>query len=151
MKTQEAIDLVNSTIFRPGWQITARHYAYGYGYSPGKIEVHYRTETVDTSYPSTSGEYTVPRTIANENVHDVEGKTGDQLLRAILSDVRKMDEHEDREFLRVRQGNGSWEAPFHPHTNEGDRRWSESSSYVPPQSMRTGDELLRAILAGYGR
>jgi hypothetical protein len=145
MNTQEAIDLVNSTTFRPGWKISAR--AYPYSWSPGdtRIEVHYRTETVDTSYPDASGRYTRRIELANKNVHDVEGKTGDQLLRAILNDVHRMDEHEDREFLRVRQGDGSWKAPFHPHTDEGDRKWSESGVYAPRQETVT--RLLDRILA----
>jgi hypothetical protein len=46
-----------------------------------------------------------------------------QLLYRVLGMIRDAQEHEDREFTRVRR-NGQWTAPFHPHNRDGNDLWA---------------------------
>lgn len=136
MRAYQAVDLINRTTFRPGWKFSAKpsgyyspYSAYSSDYYPGQesgstIDLMITIETVDTSYPGPDGTYTVPRTLHHDVPLDVDRfETEDDLLRHLLRYVREIDEHEDRELLRVRQEDGSYKAPFHPHREDGERRW----------------------------
>jgi hypothetical protein len=121
MRAGEAVKIVNSTIFRPGWRWAARA-----SRSMGDvIIVDFELDTVDTSHPSRGGGYTVPRLLAWDKVIDVSGVSGsDELLGMILQEVHETQEHEDREFLRSwDESTQSWVAPFHPHREEGKAIW----------------------------
>lgn len=117
MKAQEAADLLNRTTFRPGWKIRARVTG------SWTIEIRYVLETVDTSYPGPDGRYIVPRTLDQEVPVDVFSLDEHSLLRLVLTGIQILQEHEDREFLRIRR-NGEWVAPFHPHNEAGQRAWA---------------------------
>ena len=117
MHTEDAVTLLNHTIYRPGWEITAREY------DGSRIEVTFRLDTVDTSQPSRSGQYLTRKVVESDVYINVAQLNADTLLYEILRQAHKIDEHEDREFLRVRQGDGTFKAPVHPHTAEGDGRW----------------------------
>lgn len=141
MRTSEAVDLLNRLTFRPGWKISG---VFSYGSSlramlglpldryaeedTGMVTLMLSMDTMDTSYPSADGEYrqriyTGPRPIAE---FDVTGMTENELLRRVLDEVHKVDVHEDREFLRVRQPDGTWFAPLHPHRSDGEAAWYEA-------------------------
>jgi hypothetical protein len=126
MNVQDAVNLINKTTFRPGWTITARRRdGYGYGYGLGKIQVDFEIDTVDTSHVDDDGRYTRAMTQRGDAEFTVTHLDGLSLLRRILDWVHaSYDEHEDREFLRVRQDDGSWLAPFHPHRSDGNRAWA---------------------------
>jgi hypothetical protein len=121
MQVNDAVRLINSTTFRPGWRLSARPARY----DPTSIVITYDIDTVDTSYPDEAGRYKVGKHLTSDIVHDVSSKDAYQLLRAVLDDAHQIDQHEDREFLRVRQG-GAWIAPFHPHNPDGEARWEET-------------------------
>jgi hypothetical protein len=87
--------------------------------------VTYIIDTVDTSYPSESGQYTVPKRLTHDVEREVREVDPYELLRTVIDDAHRIDQHEDREFLRVRTG-GTWKAPFHPHNDDGDARWAEA-------------------------
>lgn len=44
------------------------------------------------------------------------------LMRLVIAAIMKVEEHEAREFLRLK---GSYEAPFHPHKPEGMLAWGD--------------------------
>jgi hypothetical protein len=124
MNVQDAVNLVNKTTFRPGWRISARPY-YGYYSYLNAIELDFEIDTVDTSRVDDAGRYTQKMTQRGGTEFAVANLDGLGLLRGILDWVHaKYDEHEDREFLRVKQDDGSWLAPFHPHRSDGDRAWA---------------------------
>ncbi len=120
MNVQDAVKLINSTTFRPGWMITAsRSYTYG------KIFVEFEIDTVDTSHVDDDGRYTRKMTQRGDAEFTVTHLDELSLLRRILDWAHmNYDEHEDREFLRVRQDDGSWLAPFHPHRSDGILAWA---------------------------
>lgn len=116
MTPEQAVETVNGTIFKPGWSFRARHSGYG------EIHVDLLIRTVDTSYTDDQGRFTVPLTTAVSDyvrVHDLD-EAG--LLAELLDIAARADEHENREFLKVRRS-GRWHAPLHPHTTEGEMAW----------------------------
>jgi hypothetical protein len=118
MTPEQAIQQVNNTIFRPGWKLSAMRWG------PSSIYVDATIDTVDTSTVSPSGNYYEPRRIAAEGIVRVENLDQAGLCHAIMEQVvRPSDEHEDREFMRVRQPDGTWFAPLHPHRPDGQRAW----------------------------
>jgi len=119
MDAWQAADLINRTIFRPGWKIDARVLG------DSAVDVEFRIETVDTSYPSPDGEYRMPKTLVHAVQLDVRDTDLLGVLRSLLREAHEIDEHEDREFLRVRAGS-AWDAPFHPHKPMGEISWQVS-------------------------
>jgi hypothetical protein len=138
MNVQDAVNLINKTTFRPGWTITARNdYGWGYRAGNGKILVEFAVRTVDTSYVDDDGQYTRKMTQRGVAEFGVAHLDGLGLLRGLLDWVHaSYDEHEDREFLRVKQDDGSWLAPFHPHRSDGDRAWARADH---PRLERSGE------------
>jgi hypothetical protein len=133
MRAGEAVDLINSAIFRPGFKLSASMaggYSYLRSFDSNRVSVFLQMDTVNTSYPDADGEYRqrlrqpYPSEILSVDVTDM---TGNELLRKVLDTIHEqVDMHEDREFLRVRQPDGTWHAPFHPHRADGDAAWYES-------------------------
>jgi hypothetical protein len=125
MRTQEAIHAINDAIWRPGVQVRATPYQpLGYelpGYT-SLIMVEVIFDTYDSSYVNDAGDYTRKAKIAPEGLVDVRELTEETLLYRVLQMVGEAQEHEDREFLRVRR-NGQWTAPFHPHNRDGQQLW----------------------------
>jgi hypothetical protein len=143
MRVTEAIAIIEDLVFRPGWTLEARP-AYvldGDGFrvsrSWNKIEVSVTIETVDTNQQYAAGGYRKPKTILDEFEVDVSLLDRDGLEYELLKGFAATHSHEDREFLRSRS-NG-YEARFHPHRTEGNRRWD---------AVRGGDRLaaLEAVL-----
>jgi hypothetical protein len=121
MKVTEAVRFVEGLAFKPGWQPTAEVYT-----ASGLVELSFIIRTVDTSYPDPDGVCRRQITIYGQqrlvNVRDMDET---DLLAEVLKCAADNDMHENREFLKVRQPDGSWHAPLHPHTNAGNRAWDQ--------------------------
>lgn len=116
LTTDEVQEFINDHVtYKPGWQLVASDCGFG---TVGEVGVDIIIEDmIDTTawgrhgriehFPSGGG--------LHRHVHvgtraDVE----DQLIRLLLG----VEEHESREFFRVDR-----EAPYHPHRDDGERRW----------------------------
>lgn len=115
MNRDKAITLINGTTFKPGWRFTA-----GPGDTYTEVEVTYHVDTMDTSLPDAMGRYEVPKLLESEVTFDVSRLAEGEVLYRLLLMAAELDSHENREFLRVRDENGNWMAPFHPHTGIGE-------------------------------
>lgn len=118
MRASEAVEIVRRSVFKPGWRMRARDYGQDI------IEFIFYIDTVDTSYPSHDGICRRQVTLVREDLFDVRPmRTTEDLFARILKLSAEIDSHEDREFLKERQPGGSWNAPLHPHTADGERAW----------------------------
>jgi hypothetical protein len=131
MRKQDVVRTVNSMIFRPGWQLSAEPMGFD------DVWVRFVVQTVDTSYPSTGGTYNVPKTLDTGFRLDVtEVNSVEQLTYKILQMAHEFDVHEDRELLRVLDGDGRYSAPLHPHRAEGNEAWDLLERRLPSYSYR---------------
>jgi hypothetical protein len=136
MRATEAVDLINRTIFRPGWEISAllmsdmfRRLDMGYGIADSyssQILVEFHVQGHDTSYPDRQGRYTKPMEINPNRPVDVSDMSELELLAWVKAQISLITEHEDLEYLRVRQPDGSWLAPFHPHRADRVAAWERA-------------------------
>jgi hypothetical protein len=117
MRPMEAVQLAGNLTFRPGWTIQASVL------DDRRVYVDFTVNTVDTSYPSENGTYGKTITLMPDFTVDVSGMDADQFLYEVLRKAIEADTHEAREFLRVKQADGSWKAPFHPHNDDGNVKW----------------------------
>jgi hypothetical protein len=118
MRADDAVRFVNGLAFKPGWRPVAEVYTTGY------IQISFLIETVDTSYPDGDGICRKPiRIFGQDKLVNVTSLDDEGLLAEVLKCAAENDEHENREFLKVRQPDGSWQAPLHPHTDAGNRAW----------------------------
>lgn len=136
--TPEALAILNHTIFRPGWKVSARRA----GHAGEQVLLVIETETVDSSFVTRSGEYRVPLTERAAYLLDASDyETPQALLFGVLTAIRDLQDHEDREFLRTWQaGDQRWAAPFHSHTPEGEREWRKLSAGPLPVMTRVLSE-----------
>lgn len=125
MRAQSAVDLIAQLTYRPGWEIRAECYdrfeqgvcvtvEYEALNSARELAAHGFTERIRTAaqFPLLAGDL------------DELG-----LYRAVAGLISVVDEHEMREWLRVKP---TWWAPFHPHRCDGIRRWAEMPAPDPP-------------------
>jgi len=120
MTPDQAVKILTEATWRPGMEIRA---SAEYPWSAiGSIVVEVVFHTYDSSYPDADGGYRVPRSVAPSGVLSVTGLDEEALLHTVLRMVREAQEHEDREFLRVKR-DGRWVAPFHPHNTDTDQAW----------------------------
>jgi hypothetical protein len=119
MEAQEAINLVNHRLsFWKGWTFAALPY------EGTTILIATEIDTVDTSYPSSDGVCrSTPITLHDAFTVDVSGLDEQGLCHRVIEFVADTHEHEDREALKVRQPDGTWVAPLHPHTVKGESGW----------------------------
>jgi len=121
MKTDEAARLINQATWRPGMEVRATaEYPFDL---IGAILVEIVLDTFDSSYPDADGRYRVRRKIAPQGMLSVLMLDEEGVLHAVLKMVGQAQEHEDREFLRVKR-NGQWVAPFHPHNDDTEAAWA---------------------------
>lgn len=118
METASAIELVDGVIYKPGWTFTARDHTKRFE-STVVVRVDYparnsNRDQVDAGYPQEIATYA-------EFPLVVEDCTDEDLYAKLLEAIMSIEEHEAREFLRVRPT--GW-APFHPHRATGMRRWA---------------------------
>lgn len=115
MNIDDAAELVNGLVFRPGWEISAEEMS-------GVLLVFFDIDTFDTSYPGPTGVYYKAKKImSSKYIRNVEDLTPDQVRYRILELAHEVDWHEDCEFLREKV-DGQWVAPFHPHNPDTDER-----------------------------
>lgn len=132
----EAVRLLNQTIFRPGWTVSARPVKGG----SDEVLVGIEVLTADSSFVSRGGSYPVPlteRALFRLSARDYE--SGEALLFRVLGLTRDLQEHEDREFLRTWDATGErWTAPFHSHVPEGAQAWDRLQALPQPAVTRVG-------------
>lgn len=120
MQAREAIEQISNTTFKPGWSFTATP-----GYGDNEVYVSLTIRTVDTSYTMANGTFPVSITTGDSRVFNVGHMDRDKLCYHLLQFAAEADSHENREFLKIRQADGSWYAPLHPHTHEGQMSWHQ--------------------------
>lgn len=116
MDVQNALGLIAGVSYKPGWIISAE--ASDRYDSAVKITVQFSAPNSNNppEYPETLN--LAPSVLLMVDDLDEEGLY-DELLSWLIYEV---EPHEAREFFRV---NGNrYDAPFHPHTAEGMRRWA---------------------------
>jgi hypothetical protein len=118
MRSHEAVRMVRNSVFKPGWRMEAEVYG------ADLILFTFYIDTVDTSYPGPDGVCRREITLIRDELMDVSRmRSVEDLFARIMRLAAETDVHEDREFLKFRQSDGSWVAPLHPHTPEGERAW----------------------------
>jgi hypothetical protein len=123
MDVEHAVEVVKDLVFRPGWTLDAVYL------SGDRVLVTTTVETVDTDREFAPGGYRQPKIVTPDVIVRVaEMAEDDDLIYAILRSYRDFHEHEDREFMRRRSQ--EYDAPFHPHRDEGDRRWETAQVWV---------------------
>lgn len=143
MRAIEAVEQIRNTAFKPGWRFEASPYG------GDLVMVELLVSTVDTSYPDADGICRRKITIlGGDKVLNVRNLDESGVCYELLRLADEADEHENREFLKVRQPDGSWVAPLHPHTREGNRRWDQLSQPVLRDRQPSGygaSGLLQAL------
>ena len=122
MKAAEAVRVIDGAVFHPDYRIRATALGRWAG-GTETVAVEFLQRTYDSSDIDPAGNYYRKVTIAPLYDFDAAAMEDDsQVLFAVLGKLREMQDHENREFLRVRKG-GSWKAPFHPHNTDGKALW----------------------------
>lgn len=124
MDVNTACDLINVRMaFWQNWRLMARpSYA-----RKDHIYVEGMIDTVDTSYPDRDGvcrstKITIGTPVLDLDVTDLDVPG---VCHAILKWAGEIGDHENREALKVLQPDGSWRAPLHPHTYDGEMTWRQ--------------------------
>lgn len=117
MNQDQAVKALNEMAFKPGWRVLAEPFG------PRKVLLMMNIDTVDTSYPDPDGQCRRRTQLYRERLFDPEGLDLEGVCYQVLKLATDTDVHEDREFLKVRRADGSWYAPLHPHTMEGELSW----------------------------
>lgn len=114
----EAVELINRLVYRPGWKISARTFQERY---ESAIVV-----TIEFTAQNTSEPPLYPHAFELHNEFVIltgECPTILHVLRKLLGEILRLEEHEAREFLRLPEDAG-YVAPFHPHTDFGMDMWA---------------------------
>lgn len=122
MDIQSAIALVEQVVYKPGWQFTATDHTKRF---EGTICLRVDYVAQETSremaaegYPQNNAPYASFPIIVRDL--DTVGLYG-EILKIIL----EIEEHEAREFLRIKP---TFWAPFHPHQIDGMKRWAQQET-----------------------
>lgn len=129
MMAVEAVEQIRDTIFKPGWRFRASSVGLH------RIKVELFVDTVNTSFPGPDGQYRVAHETGDEREIDTYGLDSEALCYELLKMAAYMDTHENREFMRVRQPDGSWKAPLHPHNAKAELRWGRLAAKDPDATM----------------
>lgn len=118
MKVDSALELVNSLVFFPGWEVSAEDHTRRF---EGSIKVRIDYPSHETAREQAKEGYPEPIfTYATFPVIVETCVDGMMLYRKILNAILKIYAHEAREALRVKPT--LW-APFHPHQIDGMKNW----------------------------
>jgi hypothetical protein len=120
LTTEAAAAFINvDTTWAPGWSVSAvasTGMMYGSNDAYSHLLVTLRKTSRDSSSPSATGTYHEPWELTFPlAVPDFAMEDKDALVFWLLEKITWCDEHENREFARYRQEDGTWYAPFHPH------------------------------------
>gem|GEM_PF-2674752 len=118
MENASAIELVQSVIYKPGWSFVARDNANRF---EGAIVVRVYYPARNSNRNQAWDAYPEEIAARAEFPIVVNDFSDEDLYAALLHAIATIEEHESREFLRVRPT--GW-APFHPHRADGMRRWA---------------------------
>lgn len=129
MMADEAARLVNSATFHPDWEIWAGPV------TPYSIRVVFYVRTYNSSTPDSDGSYREKIVIGPDRLVSTRDLDDNGVLAAVLRAKADVQEHEDREFLRVRQG-GRWAAPLHPHRPDGNAAWADAQRQIDTQPQQ---------------
>jgi hypothetical protein len=149
MNAAEAVDFINRKVaWEPGIQVTASagwpRYLLAVPSDPRVVAMTIDSLTVavtinspDSSNISPEGKYPPPwQHLDTPNASgrrqqsgvgqvialgEADYQTPERLLYRIIRLVTELHEHESREFTRIRQDDGTWFAPLHPHPADGPR------------------------------
>ncbi|WP_282795220.1 hypothetical protein [Streptomyces sp. CC224B] len=132
METESAIKLIGEVIYKPGWELNARDHS---SWCEGAIVVGVYHPIVNSNRGQADAGHPNEVTAYAEFPLVVADCTDEDLYAALLRVIMQIEEHEAREFLRVRPT--GW-APFHPHRVTGMRRWAD----------RTGKGMLADLQFG---
>lgn len=124
MRVDSAIHLIESVMYKPGWQFSAEDHTNRY---EGAIKLRVDYEAQNSDRPDAFDGYpTHIQTYASFPI--IVGDCDDTTLwRRMLTAVAAIDSHEAREFFRVRPT--GW-APFHPHNIDGMKRWGDMANDI---------------------
>lgn len=132
MEIQSAIALVESLEYKPEWTFTAEdHSARFEGTIKVRIEYPARNSNRDQAeagYPEEIQTYaSFPLVIADCD--------DESLYYKMMEAIVKIEEHEAREFLRIKPTH--W-APFHPHRVDGMKRWQRITGQPMVSDLQFG-------------
>jgi hypothetical protein len=125
MQASEAVRIIKGMVFKPGWRMEATDLG-----TDTTVYVRFLIDTVDTSeitpdrfFPR---EITLVRDFRDipELLIDVRDLDLERLSAVLVKAATDIDIHENREFLQVQRPDGTWYAPLHPHTAQGNRAWA---------------------------
>ena len=120
MKVETAIALIGTLVYKPGWTIEAVDHRHRHE-DCIKIQVTYpakrsERELASRGYPDDIDDGARASFVVL--VGDIQEDC--ELYRRLLDCILSIEEHEAREFLRIKP---SYWAPFHPHLIDGMKRW----------------------------
>lgn len=121
MKTETAITLINQLSYKPGYRFEAHDYCHRF---EDTICLTIHCPTWSTDRKDAQKEYQGAELDLRTKflIQVGEFTSQEELFRAVLDQIIKLETHEAREFLRV--GDTKW-APFHPHKAEGQRLFGD--------------------------
>lgn len=120
MDSTAAVKQIRNSIFKPGWAFSA------FSVDETHIAVRATIKTVDTSYADAVGNFYKPLTLNHDAMVDVSDLDQASLCYELVRIGMEVTLHEDREFVQVRQDDGSWYSPLHPHTYAGETAWQRA-------------------------
>lgn len=123
MEVCTAVALINNLVYKPGWEISAESHEKRF---QGCIKVKLVCPTFQ-SERNDAPEYGTPVNAPAQFALIVDNMTTDEeLYREVIKIIMKFEEHEAREFLRIKPT--MW-APFHPHRADGMTRWNPDTVF----------------------
>ena len=120
MDVQDALALVDTLIYKPGWTFRAEDHRNRFE-STIKLRIDYPARNSDRDEARRG--YPTPISTYAELPIIVGDCTEEQFLRRIMEAILQIEEHEAREFFRVRP---TYRAPFHPHRIDGMEAWGDN-------------------------
>jgi len=139
MQSNEAAKVLGNVAYRPGWSFDAMSYAdmsqdyramtrlvLGDDIPESLVLFHWTNDTVDTDREYAREGYQQEKFLQDTLPLDAaDFDDADELLFVIFNMLMRLELHESREFFRCKDR--AWNAPFHPHKDEGNDLWAKCS------------------------
>lgn len=117
MLVESAIDLIRNVVYKQDWKFEVEDSIKRYENSV-KLTIHYPAqETNREDAKNGYGRVNYPHASFILMVGQIDNI---DLYRKVAECILEIEQHEMREFLRVKP---TYWAPFHPHNEDGMRRW----------------------------